>query len=162
MSSLSFRYQEKFEASDFTSWVAQNMHSFEKEHILSGAFLMDECDHMQIKTLLGLLRPDNFRALLVAPSHDTEGWSKAPWYGTEYHVEALPSELVERLANVELNPELSLPIRNPYIPHQFDVLMSLEDPCKVCLNLVLLNHSHRFLHVLGTTSPSKNYQRNTN
>ncbi|KAJ3413871.1 Insulinase (Peptidase M16) [Chytridiales sp. JEL 0842] len=126
MSQLSFRYQEKFDASDFTSWVAQNMHIYEKEEILSGPYLMEHCDHEQIEKLMGLLRPDNFRAILVAPSHNTDEWATSPYYGTMYHVEEMSKTLTHRLQNLKLIPELDLPAPNPYLPSKFEVLQSIE------------------------------------
>ncbi|KAJ3324178.1 Insulinase (Peptidase M16) [Blyttiomyces sp. JEL0837] len=123
MSMLSFRFQEKVSPADFTSWAAQNLHQYEPNHVLLGPYLMEECDADLISRLLNLLQPDNFRATLVHPNHDADdnAWLIAPWYGTEYKVDDVPPSLKEALANLTLNPDLSLPGKNPYIPHQFYV-----------------------------------------
>ncbi|KAJ3192026.1 Insulinase (Peptidase M16) [Irineochytrium annulatum] len=122
MAMLSFRYQEKVAPSDFTSWVSQNLHVFAKEHILSGHYLMDQFDESLIRSLLSLLRPDNFRVTLVSTAHEVDDtWSKAPWYGTEYKVLDMEASLLESLRSAELHPELFPPEPNPYIPREFIV-----------------------------------------
>ncbi|KAJ3205957.1 Insulinase (Peptidase M16), partial [Dinochytrium kinnereticum] len=122
MAQLTFRFQEKFSPSDFTSWASQNMQSYAKADILSGYSLMEEFDEELIRNLLDLLKPDRFRVMLVSTIHESETWEKAPWYGTEYIVEDLPVSLLETLAHPPIHDELHLPERNPYIPSVFKVI----------------------------------------
>ncbi|KAI8850458.1 Metalloenzyme, LuxS/M16 peptidase-like protein [Chytridium lagenaria] len=102
MAKLTFRFQEKFSASDFTSWASQNMQAYDKADILSGYSLMEEFDEDLIRSLLDLLKPDRFRVMLVSTQHEAEHWEKAPWYGTEYVIEDLPPSLLETISNPSL------------------------------------------------------------
>ncbi|KAJ3109732.1 Insulinase (Peptidase M16) [Phlyctochytrium bullatum] len=122
MARLTFRFQEKFSPSDFTSWASQNMQSYDKADILRGYSLMEEFDEELIRSLLDLLRPEHFRVMLVSALHQADHWEKAAWYGTEYVVEDLPKDLLEKLVDPPENEELFLPVVNPYIPQNFDVI----------------------------------------
>ncbi|KAJ3101736.1 Insulinase (Peptidase M16) [Phlyctochytrium planicorne] len=125
MAQMTFRFQEKFSPSDFTSWASQNMQTYTKSDILSGYSLMEEFDESLIKGLLDHLSVDKFRVMLVS-NFEGDAWEKAEWYGTEYRVEDLPEDLLWRLREVEEHESLHLPDKNPYIPEVFDVVKPLE------------------------------------
>ncbi|KAJ3120829.1 hypothetical protein HK100_012638 [Physocladia obscura] len=122
MSELSFKYQEKFDASSYCSSLAQSMHVYEKPDILSGGYLMQEFDPVLIKGMMDSLTIDSFRIFLVSPETETDGWSTAPWYGTEFNVEPLPNTLIASLRNIEKNSNLHLPPANPFVPRKFDII----------------------------------------
>ncbi|KAJ3300130.1 Insulinase (Peptidase M16) [Borealophlyctis nickersoniae] len=121
LASTSFRFKEKSPPSGFCSRVAGAMHQYAPEDFLSGPYLMFEFDKDKIRECLGYLSRDKFRLMLVSPSFDSTGWSKARYYGTEYTVEPLSENLKKALANSQPNPELSLPKPNDFIPESLDV-----------------------------------------
>ena len=43
------------------------------------------------------------------------------WYGTEYGVRPCSKKLLQRLANLEPNPELRIPGPNEFIPEDFKI-----------------------------------------
>ena len=43
------------------------------------------------------------------------------WYGTKYVMEDIPEEDIKRWAQAELNPAFSLPLKNEFIPTDFQI-----------------------------------------
>ncbi|KAI8616790.1 Metalloenzyme, LuxS/M16 peptidase-like protein [Chytriomyces sp. MP71] len=124
MSNLSFKYMEKGSPSSFCSALASNMHEYPPEHILCGAYLMEDFDPALIKDMISLLNSYSFRIMLVAANTETEGWQTASWYGTEFKVEPLSASLLASLAAVPISPELTIFKPNPYVPHCFETPLS--------------------------------------
>ncbi|KAI9204048.1 Metalloenzyme, LuxS/M16 peptidase-like protein [Polychytrium aggregatum] len=118
---MHFRFKEKKSPASYASNVAQQMHQYAKEDILSGPYLLTRYEPEMMQQCLSHLRPDNFRVTLVSPDFDTTTFAKAKWYGTEYLVEPLSEKLRTDLTKLEPNPDLHLPRMNEFIPESFDV-----------------------------------------
>jgi insulysin len=95
---LSFKFKEKVSPASYTSKLANQVHKYAPEDVLSGPYLLEEYKPELIKEFLSHLRSNNFRMLLVTDLFPADEWEKAAHYGTEYIQMPLPEEL----ANVKL------------------------------------------------------------
>lgn len=126
MAEVDFLYQEKSKAETTTSQFAAHMHKPIPNKWLLSSTLFRTFDSDIIAQTIAYLNPDNFRATLVAPSVHVDRVEK--WYGTPYSVSRLSSELISTLKGVELNPHLSLPKPNQFLPTNLYVLRTLAAP----------------------------------
>jgi len=84
LAAIGFRFMEKFTVSNYTSYVTNCMQRpYPREWVLSGPYLIRECDPVQIEDALGHLRKDQF--ILTVVGKTLEGLDqKEKWYETEY------------------------------------------------------------------------------
>lgn len=128
MSAVDFKFKQKLPASRTTSSLSSTMQKpHPRDKILSGYEVLRRFDAAAISEGIKSLRPSNARMTLVTQDPVYEGpFSKEKWYGTEYHLEKIPqdllSELEEAVTEVQRRPsELHLPSKNEFIPSRLDV-----------------------------------------
>ncbi|KAI8912435.1 Metalloenzyme, LuxS/M16 peptidase-like protein [Gorgonomyces haynaldii] len=119
---MNFRFQEKSSPASYCSRTASAMHDYPTPDILSGPHLMEVFDPETIQRLLDLMQPHNFRVIVQNPKFETEGWTRAKWYGTEYKVVPFSSEFKQQLDQIQEISQMHLPERNQFIPDSFDLL----------------------------------------
>lgn len=154
LSELMFRFKEKIDPADYASSTATQMQMpYPREWILSGGWLMRDFDRDLIKHTLDHLTPENCRVVVMAktlPDGSTSWESKEKWYGTEYSIKPLPSQLLTQKPSEFEN--LRLPQPNSFIPANFDLKGPLaEEQGKKPTprpQLVLDNDSMRVWHKL--------------
>ncbi|EST05004.1 Peptidase M16, N-terminal [Kalmanozyma brasiliensis GHG001] len=129
LSELMFRFKEKIDPADYASSTATQMQMpYPREWILSGGWLTRDFDRDLIKQTLENLTPQNCRVVVMAktlPDGSTSWERKEKWYGTEYSIKPLPSQLLSQ-APTEFE-DLHLPQRNAFIPANFDFKGSIAD-----------------------------------
>lgn len=109
------------EPSSYVSRVASDLQKYPIEHCVAGSSVIHDYNPQLIDQMVGLLTRDNFQLKLVSPSFTVEpDWKSARYYSTPYHVQRIPSDLLGRLVG-STNPELALPIPNPFIPSTYAV-----------------------------------------
>ncbi|CAG8552374.1 5800_t:CDS:10 [Paraglomus occultum] len=120
LAAIGFRFVEKFTVSEYASFVTQSMQRpYPREWVLSGPYLIRECDSAQIEDALNHLRQDRFTLMVVGKT--LEGLDqKERWYGTEYSTRKFGDDFLKELKNLPANPELSLPQPNDFIPENFE------------------------------------------
>ncbi|KAF7789938.1 hypothetical protein EIP86_000886 [Pleurotus ostreatoroseus] len=145
MSSISFRFREKSQPHVYAKALGMDMlEPYPLQELLSRGALNREWDEPAVRELLELLRPELGRVFLLAKDHDDAvvdtkaEWDKEKWYGTEYHVDRLDRELLQKVRSGSLdaimiidiwvkandpndNNELFLPPPNPFIPENLSV-----------------------------------------
>ncbi|XP_024120451.1 insulin-degrading enzyme [Oryzias melastigma] len=126
MKKVAFRFSDKERPRDYTSKVAGLLHYYPIEEVLSGKFIMDQFRPDLIQMVLQRLRPDNVRVTVVSKSFEEQTDRTEEWYGTQYKQEAISDEVIQRWSNPGLNPNFKLPMKNEFIPSNFD-LCPLED-----------------------------------
>jgi secreted Zn-dependent insulinase-like peptidase len=63
-----------------------------------------------------------FSVTVVSPDFDTKGWNQAQWgYKTEHLCQPLSENLKAALSHLEPNPELHLPLKNEFLPTDFEL-----------------------------------------
>ncbi|KAK7206436.1 a-pheromone processing metallopeptidase Ste23 [Myxozyma melibiosi] len=132
-----FRFRQKASASTTTSRLAAVMQRpLPREWLMSGPALYREFDADQIAKSVEYFTPDAFRFVLTSQEFPGDWDQKEKWYGTEYKVEPLSSELLNKIKNAPESPELHLPGKNEFIATDFSVdKKEIEKPAK---NPVLL------------------------
>lgn len=122
ISVANFKFMPKSGASKTTSHLSSVMQRpyLPRERLLSVSLVRD-FDPRQIEQFGTFLVPDNFRVNLTSQSFQGTLDHKEKWYGTEYSVTDISSELLEKLRNVDSNPELHIPSKNEFIATDFEV-----------------------------------------
>ena len=62
----------------------------------------------------------------MSPDIESDSFQQAKYYGTEYEVNDFSAELVQKLQNVTVPPELHLPKPNIFIPDDFSLAEAAE------------------------------------
>lgn len=128
MTEVDFRFKEKSPATSFTSRLSSIMqHPLPRDQLLSGTSVLRKFDSKGITQALSYIRPDNYRLTLVSQTFPGDWDQKEKWYGTEYRVEAIPSELQASIRQAAEStsknriPDLHLPHPNEFIPTKLSV-----------------------------------------
>jgi insulysin len=138
MAEVDFRFRQKTPASRFTSHTSAVMQKpLPREWLLSGHSRLRKFDPTTIEAGIAMLRPDNFKLLIVSQDFPG-GWDKKEkWYGTEYKYEKIPADTLEEFKRASLCTskdrlaELHLPHKNEFIPTKLEVeKKDIKDPAK--------------------------------
>ncbi|XP_077395060.1 nardilysin-like [Festucalex cinctus] len=115
-----FRYQEESDPIEYVEDICENMQLFPKEDLLTGDQLMFDFSHEVIGAALSLLTPEKANLMLLSPEHEGRCPLREKWFGTQYSVEDVQPEWMERwMGNLELSSELFLPAENRFIASNF-------------------------------------------
>ncbi|KAJ2461377.1 metalloprotease [Coemansia sp. RSA 2424] len=93
------------------------------EHVLSKDGAYETFNYDDILHCLGSINPTNFRVFLGTAKHSSIDCSETePYFGTKYHVDSIPSDLLLELASDAINVDgLCLPEKNLFIPNDFTI-----------------------------------------
>ena len=114
MAELSFRYKEPDDSSSRVTGMSAVMQHLPLEELPQAAYLYKEYDPALYQGLLNKLTPDNALVTLVAkgvPADQVE-----THYGAHFGYAERTGEPYDRLAAAVPNPQVHLPLPNPYIP----------------------------------------------
>lgn len=127
LSELQFNYKEKISAAEYTRGLSFLMHSTLPRERLLSQMVFRRFDHQDIKEALNYLRPDNLRLMIVCQDCPS-GWNKkTKWYDVDYTEEKISSIFAEKILKAakgsfrDINSELHLPRKNPFIPSTLTV-----------------------------------------
>ncbi|PWN29969.1 hypothetical protein BDZ90DRAFT_229012 [Jaminaea rosea] len=152
---LAFRFKEKVPPSSYTSGLSSQMQiNYPREWVLSGPYLTREFDQDLIRNTLACLSPERCRVSIAAQEcpDGSKAWDqKEKWYGTEYKLTPLPTNLLTSSAAADASmsstqsfEDLSLPEPNSFIPQSFDVAnggSKQQGPFRPTKRPVLLKHT---------------------
>ncbi|OAP64900.1 hypothetical protein AYL99_00872 [Fonsecaea erecta] len=139
MAEVDFRFRQKSPASRFTSAISCVLQKpgLPRSWLLSSTSKFRKFDAQAIAQAMQYLREDNFRLMLVSQEFPGDWDQKEKWYGTEYKVERIPtdvlSDICKALSDPESDriPELHLPHKNEFIPTKLDVeKVDVKEPAK--------------------------------
>jgi insulysin len=119
MHELDFSFREEKSSSSYASMISSCLQKYNYKDVLKGPFTLD-FDEVQIERILQSLSCDCFRAFLVANDIVTD--LIEPYYGTEYSIQKLPEDVLNKLRNLDLCPDLHLPKPNEFIPQNLNVV----------------------------------------
>uniref|UniRef100_A0A671YS56 Nardilysin convertase n=1 Tax=Sparus aurata TaxID=8175 RepID=A0A671YS56_SPAAU len=115
-----FHYQEQIDPIEYVEDICENMQLFPKDDFLTGDQLMFEYSPDVISAALSLLTPEKANLMLLSPEHEGQCPLREKWFGTQYTVEDIKQEWMERwTGNLELNGDLHLPAENKFISTDF-------------------------------------------
>ncbi|KKZ60738.1 insulysin [[Emmonsia] crescens] len=128
LAEVDFKFKQKSPASRFTSSLSSVMQKpYPREWLLSGPYVIRKFDEQAIRRGLDCLRIDNFNIELVSQTYPGNWDSKEKWYGTDYKLEKIPSDLLAELGRIleapSYNPlpELHMPHKNEFVPTRLEV-----------------------------------------
>ncbi|XP_034244574.1 insulin-degrading enzyme isoform X2 [Thrips palmi] len=125
---MNFRFKDKEPPISYVVSLASNITKFTMEDVLKGYYLLEEWRPDLISDeVLNKLTPDNMRVAVQAQHFKAIVDSKEEWYGTEYKLESISEEILQKWSNAGLCPDLALPPRNEFIPTDFNVLPATAD-----------------------------------
>uniref|UniRef100_A0A672JBN4 Nardilysin a (N-arginine dibasic convertase) n=1 Tax=Salarias fasciatus TaxID=181472 RepID=A0A672JBN4_SALFA len=119
-----FHYQEQIDPIEYVEDICENMQLFPKEDFLTGDQLMfefsPEVSSSVISAALSLLTPEKANLMLLSPEHEGQCPLREKWFGTQYSMEDIPPEWMERwTGDLQLNNDLHLPAENKFIATDF-------------------------------------------
>ncbi|TKS86821.1 Nardilysin [Collichthys lucidus] len=135
---------------EYVEDICENMQLFPKDDFLTGDQLMFEFNPEVISAALSLLTPEKANLMLLSPEHEGQCPLREKWFGTQYNMEDIQQEWVERwTGNLELNTDLHLPAENEFIATDFTLKPSdcpdtefpvrIADSDRGCLCVVLFD-----------------------
>jgi secreted Zn-dependent insulinase-like peptidase len=114
-----FRYQEKGDALDYVSTLANNLHYYTPQEVIAGSVMMTHYDEALIHRYLDDLKPENALVEINAPDVPVTG--KTTYYQTEYSVAPVTDANIERWKQPMVGESLRLPPPNEFVAKQFRV-----------------------------------------
>ena len=125
MSDIAFRFVEKIDPSTYVTDLAGKMHQYKGNQLLSAPYQRDGFDKQLIFNLMDHISFENMLLMVIAP--EVEAVKKSEFYQTEYSVETLDNQSIQRWQKAEANFELSLIGKNPYLPTSLDLIDEPND-----------------------------------
>ncbi|XP_026133795.1 insulin-degrading enzyme isoform X3 [Carassius auratus] len=123
-----FQYIQKLRTEGPQEWVFQECKYYPLEEILAAEYLLEEFRPDLIEMVLDKLRPENFRVAVVSKSFEGQTDRTEEWYGTQYKQEAITDEAIKKWQNANLNGKFKLPMKNEFIPTNFEIYPLEKDP----------------------------------
>ena len=128
LNQIAFRFQEKQNPVSYVYSLASMMQRYPVGDVLQANFVMNDFDRKLISKVAGMLTVDNLFMQLTAP--DIEADRISQMYQTPYSVTAIAeSKLASWRAPGDF-AELALPLANPYIPENLDLLPDIAEVAK--------------------------------
>lgn len=117
-----FRFASSTQPITLVSRVANNMHYYPKEHILSGSALIRSIDVKSIQELINGLTPDRMQLAIAHKSMKPRAKLQETWYKTEYNMEKIESDRIEKWSShSKSDKKVYLPKRNEFLPTDFEI-----------------------------------------
>uniref|UniRef100_A0A672HC45 Insulin-degrading enzyme n=1 Tax=Salarias fasciatus TaxID=181472 RepID=A0A672HC45_SALFA len=121
LNKVAFRFKDKERPRGYTSKVAGLLHYYPLEEVLAAEYLLEDFRPDLIEMVLDKLRPEQVRVAVVSKSFEGKTDKTEEWYGTQYSQEAISEETIQNWANADLNGKFKLPMKNEFIPTNFEI-----------------------------------------
>ncbi len=131
-----FRFRETVEPMRYVSALANDMHYYEPEDVLSGGFDMSHFDATELSDLMeNYLTPDN--AMVIVIAKDVPVDSESEYYFAPYSVVKVDKSSL-RVAgdSSQVNPGFHLPASNGFIADNVELRARLDDQNRVPAQVV--------------------------
>lgn len=117
-----FRFQQKQSPMDYASSLAMDVHYYDKQDILRGAYMMTRYDSTLVDNYLNQLTPDNSVVTLISPEASVDQVSQ--FYQAAYRVNPTPAKLIDRWNTAGLNAAIRLPKPNDFIARDLSLVVA--------------------------------------
>uniref|UniRef100_A0A1Y1LI14 Insulin-degrading enzyme n=1 Tax=Photinus pyralis TaxID=7054 RepID=A0A1Y1LI14_PHOPY len=121
ISSMIFRFKDKESPRSYIAGHVHYLHEYPLEEVLSSHYLLSEWNPDMVNKILSDFTPENVRVGVIAKQFANEVNLKEPWYGTEYKLQNIPTEVLEDWKNCGECPELRIPDKNDFVATNFDL-----------------------------------------
>uniref|UniRef100_A0A673HXW9 Insulin-degrading enzyme-like n=1 Tax=Sinocyclocheilus rhinocerous TaxID=307959 RepID=A0A673HXW9_9TELE len=129
LNTVAFRFKDKERPRGYTSKVAGLLHYYPLEEVLAAEYLLEEFRPDLIEMVLDKLRPENVRVAVVSKSFEGQTDRTEEWYGTQYKQEAITDDAIKKWQNADLNGKFKLPMKNEFIPTNFEIYpLEMDSP----------------------------------
>ncbi|XP_078421077.1 insulin-degrading enzyme isoform X1 [Cetorhinus maximus] len=122
LNAMAFRFKDKERPRGYTSKLAGSLHYYPIHEVLAAEYLLEEFRADLIQMVLEKLRPETVRVAVVSKSFEGQTDRTEKWYGTQYKQEAIGADVIQKWQNADLNGKFKLPVRNEFIPTNFEIL----------------------------------------
>ncbi|XP_062560794.1 insulin-degrading enzyme isoform X2 [Armigeres subalbatus] len=119
---MQFRFKDKENPLSLVSSVVHSMQSYPLKEVLAAPYLISEWRPDLIEDLWNKFYPKNARITVVGQKCEAKTNCEEEWYGTKYCTEKIDASVLEEWARNDVNSNLHLPERNPFIPTNFDLM----------------------------------------
>ena len=127
---LSFRFQEKSSAARLVRSLSVRAQDWPASKLLSGPYQRTGFDRQGIELILEHMTPENLQIVAVAPDLPADKTTR--WYDTPYAISAIAPDTLARWSNAEVNPRVTLPAPNRFLPEALDLIADGNgDPLKL-------------------------------
>ncbi|CAH0482814.1 unnamed protein product [Peronospora belbahrii] len=123
-----FRFKSKESPINYTSHLANVMHRYPPQYILSGGYILYEYDAEKVQKVLDLLTVHRMRLTVVSKKFEGKTEYVEKWYQTPYLESPLDPELLARWASPPPNAALKLPHPNDFICSDFNIMTPHKTP----------------------------------
>ncbi|CAI5653429.1 unnamed protein product [Oreochromis niloticus] len=121
LNNVAFRFKDKERPRGYTSKIAGLLHYYPLKEVLAAEYLLEDFRPDLIEMVLDKLRPEHVRVAVVSKSFEGQTDMTEEWYGTQYKQEAISEETIKKWANADLNGKFKLPMKNEFIPTNFEI-----------------------------------------
>ncbi|XP_072413834.1 insulin-degrading enzyme isoform X1 [Chiloscyllium punctatum] len=121
LNAMAFRFKDKERPRGYTSKLAGSLHYYPIHEVLAAEYLLEEFRADLIQMVLEKLRPESVRVAVVSKSFEGQTDITEKWYGTQYKQEAIGADVIQKWQNADLNGKFKLPVRNEFIPKNFEI-----------------------------------------
>lgn len=121
LAATSFRFMEVGSFYTMAISIASHMHHFPPEQYISALYLYKKFDAEKIMEVFDCLTPENGNILVAGRFVSDKVNQKERWYDTPYHVKPIEEAKLRAWKDGSTNPNLHIPIPNPFIPSDFDL-----------------------------------------
>lgn len=119
---IDFRFREQGEPIHEAMRLSSQLQDYPAENILSAPWLMERYAPEQYRTILAELTPDNVMAYVLAPQLELKSPKLTQWYEAPWQIETLDAETLKANAPKALATALQLPLPNPFVPENLDIV----------------------------------------
>ena len=88
--------------------------------------MIDQYKPELITEMLEYLKPENCNIVVISKSFEGKTDMKEKYYGTNYRIMDLNTDLIVKLKNPGLNDKFTFPEKNEFIPTKFEIIQSSE------------------------------------
>ncbi|MBF0276245.1 MAG: insulinase family protein [SAR324 cluster bacterium] len=120
MADINYRFQEKSQGSNLVTGFSSLLRYMPMPLVESAPYLYTKYDPHHFDSVLYRLTPDNMFVTLVAKGLKTD--KVEPFFGAKYSYMEEDQAFIRKLKQVELHPELKLPVKNIFIPDRLSLL----------------------------------------
>ncbi|WP_434526969.1 pitrilysin [Photorhabdus asymbiotica] len=117
---LSFRYGSIVRNMNYIEWLSDAMLRVPVSNVLNAGYLADDYNPKAIASRLGELTPENARIWYISPKEPHN--KQAYFVQAPYQVDRITSQQRVKWQQLEEQMNFALPVPNPYIPHDLQLI----------------------------------------
>jgi len=121
LANTNFRFKDKSQPASCVTSLAASMREYPMEEVLCANRIVTKFEPTLIQEILTYIVPENLRMAVMAKAVEEKADQTEKWYGTNYGVEKIPNELIEKWTNAPIHAEHHLPHVNEFLATNFDI-----------------------------------------